>query len=521
MQSDYHIEDLVYQTGDLVVYRARNKNGIPHAVNRIKFPYEIISGLEGGKFQEAYEELLTFDHPCVRTVVDGGQDPVDSFPWVATKWWNGTVLGNKAKDAPLSGEELQRVQTNAESLIEAYGERAAAFSFKPQSVIVTRGPDGGLVDTFAIDYFAWFRDWSLGLPPGGNRDPKRELEKMIDSLQNRPSPAKPQAIPKPEPASVAPPKLAIPTQSAPSNAGPISPSVQVALPSSSSGGSAKAIGVIVLLVSLVAGGLWWIKNQPPKADPQVETPLEETEKEVIREDTGKAPPKIVTETPDTTPPKIVSDPVPTPPTPADPERPSEGEILEVEDNDLIALKKSVGTWVFVNTEVARMDGDQTIRLKESTLKATLKHGSISLEPDTKVRLVGFLKSPTHLQVEDNTDVEIRKEVVILPPKEVYAIEDEQQLRGMVGQKVSVEGKILGFKTSLSKSTLYLLLNDTKPEFAFSIRSGFANSDELNQEYLESLVGKTVKVTGAVGVDNRGDRLNIYFKYKSHLEVSEE
>ena len=109
---------------------------------------------------------------------------------------------------------------------------------------------------------------------------------------------------------------------------------------------------------------------------------------------------------------------------------------------------------------------------------------------------------------------------MLPKKNIYSPEDEAQLRTMAGQKVTVEGKILGFKTSNSGKTFYLLLNDSKPEFAFSISAAFANTNELNQEFLESRVGKTVKVSGPLRLDDIGGRLNVYFKYKSHLEISE-
>ncbi|MDG1070109.1 MAG: hypothetical protein P8P32_00750, partial [Akkermansiaceae bacterium] len=130
MQSDYHIEDLVYQTGDLVVFRTRNKKGVAHAVSRIKFPDEILSGLEGERFQEAYDELLTFDQPGIRNVIDGGQDPIDQFPWVATKWSEGSILSKKFEEGPLEEEELQRIRSSAEALIEKLGDRAAALSFK-------------------------------------------------------------------------------------------------------------------------------------------------------------------------------------------------------------------------------------------------------------------------------------------------------------------------------------------------------------------------------------------------------
>ncbi len=201
-------------------------------------------------------------------------------------------------------------------------------------------------------------------------------------------------------------------------------------------------------------------------------------------------------------------------------RPSEGEILEVEDDNLIALQRSVGKWVYVKSEVDKMDGDQTIHLKESPLKATLKRGSVSLDPGTKVKLVGILESPTHLEVPDNTDVEVLEEMDILPRKDIYTAADEKQLRTMAGQKVTVAAEVMGFKTSNSEKTYYLLLNDAKPEFAFSISASFGDSSELGQDYLKSLIGKTVKVNGALKIDDIGGRMHIGFKYRSNLEISE-
>ena len=273
---------------------------------------------------------------------------------------------------------------------------------------------------------------------------------------------------------------------------------------------------MTLLAGLVGGGLWWIKSQPPKADPQTETSGNK-----IKEKPPK-PSNLITKNPEKTAPKIIKPPEPAPvparPRSDEPRRPSAGEILEVESDNPSSLQRFVGAWVYVNGEVEGMDGGQTIHLKESPLKVTLKRGSVTLDPGTKVTLVGILKSPSLLEVPDNTDVAIRDEV--LPLKDVYGVEDEQQLRSMGGQKVRVAGKVLEFKPSSTGRTYYLLLNDTEPEFAFSISADFANTDELNREYLESLVGKTVKVSGRPKIDESGDRLSINFRYPAHLEVSE-
>ncbi|MDG1073045.1 MAG: hypothetical protein P8P32_15650, partial [Akkermansiaceae bacterium] len=422
----------------------------------------------------------------------------------------------KFEEGPLEEEELQRIRSSAEALIEKLGDRAAALSFKTPSVIITKSTDGTPVDTFSVDYFAWFRDWSLGLPPGSERDPRHELDKMMETLVHRKPANISQTslnIPKPAPTITGSPRILTPITPAFH-----SPATQVILPSSSSGGGVKAILIMTLLAGLVGGSLWWIKSQPPKADPQTETSGNK-----IKEKPPK-PSNLIAKNPDKTPPKIDKTPEPAPvpvrPRSDEPRRPSVGEILEVESANPSSLQRSVGAWVFVNSEVESMDGGQTIHLKESALKVTLKRGSVTLDPGTKVTLVGILKSPTLLEVPDNTDVAIRDEMEILPPKDVYGVEDEQQLRSMGGQKVTVAGKVLGFKTSNTGKTYYLLLKDTKPEFTFSIRSHLGDGSEFGQEFLKSLIGKNVKVNGSIKVDEIGDRLNIYFKYRSQLEVSE-
>ena len=507
MQSAYLIEDLVHQTSDLVVYRARNKNGTPYAINRFKFPAEILEGLAGGKFVEAYKELLAFDHPCIRTVIDGGQDPVDEFPWVATKWWNGTLLSNRIKEGPLTGLELQRIRLHAESLIETFGEKAACISFEPQRIVITKDSEGGLIDTFVIDYVAWFRDWSLGFPPGRNRDPRKELEKMMATLQPHPSPTDVRIAQTTTPAVIPtknelPASPAVPTSPAvPSAQMSPAPVHEIVLPSS---GSLKATVAILAIIIVIFGGLLWYKSQPSKEESQAEN-----------SPTDNAQNGIETSSPSTT-------QAPDPPRPQslEPPRPDEDDILHIESNNFSDLKKSVGQWVYVEGEIAQIDEEQTIHLKESVLKATLKFGSVSLDPGTKVNIVGILKSLTHLEVPDNTNVQIHIEKKIYPPKEIYGVGDEEQLRTMEGETATVSGEILDYRTSGTGKTFYLLLKDHKPEFAFSIRSGLAVTEELYPAYLKSLIGKKVKITGSIKVDGSGGRLNIYYESKSDLIISE-
>jgi hypothetical protein len=80
MQSDYYLQDLVFQDGDRVVYRAHGKDGPAHAIVRLKLPSEALPILAEGCFDRALEELITLEHLNLRPVVVGGLDPVDRYP---------------------------------------------------------------------------------------------------------------------------------------------------------------------------------------------------------------------------------------------------------------------------------------------------------------------------------------------------------------------------------------------------------------------------------------------------------
>lgn len=240
MQSDYHIQALVFQDGDRVVYRARNKEGEAFAIIRLKLPSEVLPRLTESSFDLAYKQLTELKHPNLRTVVDGGLDPVDRYPWVAVPWFNGTPLGDQTKFSPVETDTLELVKTRCRDLFEFLGDRSGALSLDPADIIHAGSADSSPQVSFIINFWIWFLDHVEKNTPGAGQEPEAQLKSLIEGLQFKeevPPPViqRPKSLPpQPKPGQVekfAPPKP-------PSRSGPII--------------------TILLLLALLASGVWWV-----------------------------------------------------------------------------------------------------------------------------------------------------------------------------------------------------------------------------------------------------------------------
>ena len=184
MQNDYKIEDLTFQSSDTVTYRARKKNGRPHTLTRLNLPEKILTPLQDGQFRLAYAKLLDLKHGCLRAVADGGLDPIDQVPWVATRWWEGKLLADQIKKKTLTGADIARIRFHGETLIHDMGDIAGALSFDPRTIVTTRSLEGDKVTTFEFSYARWFTDWARGISPGAGDDPYDNLNNLISKLED-------------------------------------------------------------------------------------------------------------------------------------------------------------------------------------------------------------------------------------------------------------------------------------------------------------------------------------------------
>lgn|GEM_PF-6546568 len=184
MEIDYAIEEMLLQSPNQVVYKARGRSGFRYAISRFIFTKSILANLKNTCFDVALTELKRLNHGCLRPVIDGGLDEIDGMPWVARVWWDGEYLDDRMNGGVLTPPDIQRLADHGQALIDALGDRASAISFRARDVILTSGQGGNPVETFNIDVQNWFLDWAMGVPPGGGKDARTELGNLVTEAEN-------------------------------------------------------------------------------------------------------------------------------------------------------------------------------------------------------------------------------------------------------------------------------------------------------------------------------------------------
>lgn len=246
MQPDYHIEDLVYQTGNLVVYRVTTRDQIPLALVRLRYDDETLTKLKDGVFESALAQLMQLNHDCLRSVVNGGLDPVDGYPWVAARWWDGVVLTDRVRNHDLTEEELLRIQAYSKSLINSLGPIAGTVAFTPAS-IVTCGEGEQTIDTFSIDYHSWFSAFSHGVHPADLVDIHAKYKALTTYLTRQAGLASTSSLTSLE---------ALPSQLEQS----------IALPSASKPSPLKILLLVILILSAVGYFGWKLGDREPPTE---------------------------------------------------------------------------------------------------------------------------------------------------------------------------------------------------------------------------------------------------------------
>ncbi|MFT6180743.1 MAG: hypothetical protein ACJAQT_004966 [Akkermansiaceae bacterium] len=495
MQTDYHIEDLVFQNETLVVYRVRDRDGTPLAIVRLRYDNDTLELLKGDRFVNALKELQSLSHNCLRPVLDGGLDPVDSFPWLAVRWWEGTLLSDRIKLGPLlSQEELDRIQNHGSNLIESLGPVGSTVSFAPSSVVTCGNDPAKLIDTFSVDYHAWFLAFSQDVHPATLSPSYQKLTDLLVFLRQYTEHTLVTS-------DLAPCSTLTQQPSTPGNA-----SSTIALPSSTSTFPLKILFIITALLAAVGFFSWQVLNQ--RKDPLANSATETKETLVIKvKDTH------VEDTPKT----IAQNPPELSPTPRPPD---DGGFLSADPTSPYLLDNRIGKWVIFHSEINEIDDDGHLIIPHSAIRVTLPPGSTTLAQNAlnnEVTLRGFLASPTVLKIVNPDDLEF---TYLL--KKFYTVQDEKQVRGNFleqGQIIPVQAIISELTKSGSGKTLYLQFRNEAPEFAAAIELKKAGPG-LTEAYLESLVGKTIQVKGRPKTDTRGNRLSIIVTTKSQITIVE-
>lgn len=162
MTRRYEIQDIVSQDGHGVIFQALDRETGEEVVLRRFFPFGPDGGGLQGEERDAYglalDRLKQVRHPTLRTILDGGCDPVDGIPYLVTESLEGETLEDLFQTKSLSAGSAKALLDHAleasQMLAQALGEEAIWVETEPATVILSQGTEGrGL--TFWISPIRW------------------------------------------------------------------------------------------------------------------------------------------------------------------------------------------------------------------------------------------------------------------------------------------------------------------------------------------------------------------------------
>ena len=136
---------MLSQDATRVVFLASEEgSGERVALRRFISADEGESGRDG--FLDAIASISRLRHPSLRSVVEGGVDPVDGVPFVATEWVEGEILGELLENAVLSEDDGIVMVFQALDLLGAVqshsGTKANWLEFRADDIIVRQTGEG-------------------------------------------------------------------------------------------------------------------------------------------------------------------------------------------------------------------------------------------------------------------------------------------------------------------------------------------------------------------------------------------
>lgn len=171
----FEIEDIIRQDNSGVVFRAlERESGTSVSIWRF-FPF---GQNNGGLRKEAQithaaalQRLSEIEHPALRSIIDGGTDPIDGIPFLVTEWIDGAclgaILGDEKIDPGLVIDIIRLALEVSTVVSHLFGEEAVWVDTEVDSIVVGT-EESGRGFTFRLSPFKW-----LGL---------RQGEKNLSSL---------------------------------------------------------------------------------------------------------------------------------------------------------------------------------------------------------------------------------------------------------------------------------------------------------------------------------------------------
>lgn len=142
--SRFQIEDLIFQDGSGVVFRAFDTETGKSVALRRFFPLGARGvGLKDDEqiaYNIALGRLTGLSHPALRSIICGGCDPVDGIPFIASEWIDGTVLEPIVEQVPLPADAavllLTHVLEVSELISQVLAEEAVWVDTSLNSIVL-------------------------------------------------------------------------------------------------------------------------------------------------------------------------------------------------------------------------------------------------------------------------------------------------------------------------------------------------------------------------------------------------
>jgi hypothetical protein len=466
----YEIQEMLSQDAHGVIFHAVDRETDADVVLRRFFPFGPGGGGLEAEERDAYcaavARLKSVSHPTLRTILDGGCDPVDGMPYLVTEWIEGKRLSEHLKEKPLSAGSAKALLDHA---LEASMVLASVLQAEevwvetaPETVILSDGSEGRTL-TFWISPVRWLAadEERKGLMPlvelgeaamhwqgrvisdqAGEglgawfkairtRSDRWTLEEARATLHAA------QSLTGADPAStLGRSQVSIPTVAMVAKAAP--PASQPRLKQQSSAMPWVISGV---LVATATGLLVWRAMRP-----------------------AVAPPAVV-------------------------ERPAKVVVIQAPGTQAPA-RPAAGTEPAPDPEM-----DAAARASALAEKLSRERAAEPAVPMTQGGHDTTMIDPQLIQIG-------------------------KELRDKIGSRVTFKGRIHEVRTSGSGKTIYIEFGGTRDSDALCARHQTREGDaDMSKESLQELVGKEVSITGDVVADPSG-RIAIDVKERSQIEVKD-
>ena len=264
------------------------------------------------------------------------------------------------------------------------------------------------------------------------------------------------------------------------------------------GGGAKPWIIMSILVALIGLGLWLVMGMKKDGEEEPNTKKEEK----VEKAAPRAKPRVAETTT---------------------ERPLKSEMANLSSKNRDAFPKNIGKWVNLKGEIRIGDKDGVLIFKDpAKMRGQLVKGSAEHLSGKLVKVIGWMVSGEKIQIDGIFDISVIDPMDLLPKKDVYTLADAEQLVNLRNTKATFKGKVESVRVSSDEKKLYLVFEGSSYQFYGSGLIEKLEKNEVTEEVLKELIGKTIKLKGKLEYKKMEnvERISITFEKKDAYEIVE-